>query len=67
MLSFSRWLQLQGARAERALRQGIVTLLVAAIALAALGNPGATWGMFASLGSAVFVAVTDAVKTSLGG
>ena len=56
-----------GGGAERALRQGVVTLLVAAIALAALGNPGATWGIFASLGSAVFVAVADAVKTSLGG
>ena len=56
-----------GGGAERALRQGVVTLLVAAIALAALGNPGATWGIFASLGGAVFVAVADAVKTSLGG
>jgi hypothetical protein len=56
-----------GGGAERALRQGIVTLLVAAIALAALGNPGATWGMFSSLGSAVFAAVTEAVRSSLAG
>ena len=56
-----------GGGAERALRQGVVTLLIAAIALAALGNPGATWGLFASLGGAVFVAVTDAVRASLAG
>jgi len=56
-----------GGGAERALRQGVVTLLIAAIALAALGNPGATWGLFASLGGAVFGAVTDAVRASLAG
>jgi len=50
---------------ERALRQGIVTLLVAAIALAALGNPAATWGLFAALGGAVFTAVSDAVRSAV--
>ena len=39
-----------GGGAERALRSGIVTLLIAAVALAALANPGATWALFAGLG-----------------
>jgi hypothetical protein len=56
---------LAGGGAERALRQGIVTLLVAAIALAALGNPGATWGLFAALGGAIFTAVADAVRSAV--
>jgi hypothetical protein len=54
-----------GGGAERALRSGIITLLVAAIALAALANPGATWGLFATLGGAVFEAVREAVSSAV--
>jgi hypothetical protein len=54
-----------GGGAERALRSGIITLLIAAIALAALANPGATWGLFAMLGGAVFEAVREAVQTAV--
>jgi hypothetical protein len=56
---------LAGGGAERALRQGVVTLLIAAIALAALGNPAATWALFAALGEAVFGAVSEAVRTAV--
>jgi hypothetical protein len=54
-----------GGGAERALRSGIVTLLIAAVALAALANPGATWGVFAGLGRLIFDAVRDAVQASV--
>jgi hypothetical protein len=54
-----------GGGAERALRSGIVTLLIAAVALAALANPGATWGLFAVLGRSIFDAVRDAVQTAV--
>jgi hypothetical protein len=54
-----------GGGAERALRSGVVTLLIAAVALAALANPGATWGLFAGLGRLVFDAVRDAVQASV--
>ena len=54
-----------GGGAERALRSGIVTLLIAAIALAALANPGATWSLFAVLGGSIFSAVREAVQTAV--
>jgi hypothetical protein len=54
-----------GGGAERALRSGIVTLLIAAIALAALANPGATWSLFAMLGGSIFSAVREAVQTAV--
>ena len=54
-----------GGGAERALRSGIITLLIAAVALAALANPGATWGLFADLGRSIFGAVRDAVQSSV--
>ena len=54
-----------GGGAERALRSGIITLLIAAIALAALANPGATWALFALLGGAVFDAVREAVNSAV--
>jgi hypothetical protein len=54
-----------GQGAERALRSGIITLLIAAVALSALANPAATWGLFATLGRSIFDAVRDAVQTAV--
>ena len=54
-----------GGGAERALRSGIVTLLIAAVALSALANPGATWSLFAALGQSIFAAVRDAVQAAV--
>ena len=56
-----------GQGAERALRSGVITLLIASVALAALANPGATWSLFALLGGSIFGAVREAVQAAIAG